>query len=98
MKDETWRIKTYAKDSDIHIHRIGSKIEFKTAADNTEKHYGDVIESAFFIKLENINDQEKLESAMKEFGGINALEISKDKKFTFWNPTQTKFSSKSQPK
>ncbi len=47
-KDETWRIKTFAKDSDIHIHQIAGRVEVETAIENTKKHYGDVIEKTFF--------------------------------------------------
>ena len=51
--DNTWRIKTFAMDHDIHIHEIGTPMDPAEAINNTRKHYGDVIVSLNVLRFPN---------------------------------------------
>lgn len=96
--NETWRIRTFAVDQDIHPHRIAGPIAEELALENTRKHYGDVIASAFVLEFEDVTDRAEVSEVMEAFGGADALEIARNHKgFAFWNPFQVRFSSKTQP-
>ncbi|MFT4174997.1 MAG: hypothetical protein QM639_20670 [Rhodocyclaceae bacterium] len=98
-ENETWRIKTFAIDQDIHVHRISGAVPEEVALDNTMKNYDDVIASMFTVKFDDLNDETKVSQAMKHFGGAAALEVARNgENFAFWNPKHVKYSSKTQPR
>jgi hypothetical protein len=91
----TWRIKTFADDEDVHLWSIESQEDLvELAVENTNKHYGDVIDEAFIIET---NDGiEGLRKELKKNGLSTHLEIS-PKGPLFWAPPGTSYSPKSSP-
>ncbi len=94
---ETWRVKTFAIDSDIHPHRIADPVEVAVAIENTMKHYGDVIAERHLITFTDPSDGAEVEERMQDLGGAAALEIALDGRFGFWNPDRRKYSSRTTP-
>jgi hypothetical protein len=93
-----WRIKTYAYDNDIHPHFIGeTPISLELATENTQKHYGDVIDSIMLIEADDIYNAQEVENKMLAFGGFKTLEIAPNKQFAFWNFDLRKYSSQTTP-
>jgi len=96
--DETWRIKTYAIDQDIHTHRIAGPVEEQVAMENTMEHYEDVVARAFVLEFDDLNDEREVSEAMENFGGAPSLEISRNgNHFAFWNPSRLKYMSRTTP-
>ena len=96
---ETWRIKTFAIDQDIHTHCIAGCVAEEVAIENTVKHYADVVEKAFVLQFDDLSDASEVAEVMADIGGASALEVARNgKSFAFWNPARLKFVSKSQPK
>ncbi len=96
-EDESWRIKTYAVDSDIHTHLIAGPVAVSVATENTRKHYGDVIAEEYVVEFANHLDQTEVQEKMAKLGGKAALEISPDKRFAFWNVDGRRYSTKTTP-
>ena len=97
-ENETWRIKTFAIDQDIHTHRIAGPIAEEVAMENTMKHYEDVVERAFAVEFDDLGDESEVSEVMEDLGGAPALEIARNgSQFAFWNPSRLKYTSKSQP-
>jgi hypothetical protein len=95
---QSWRIKTFAIDSDIHTHHLAGPVAESKARENTEKHYGEVIASSFVLKLADLSDKQQVRKVMEEHGGAVALEVDRNGgRFAFWNPLRIKYSTKSQP-
>jgi len=97
-ENETWRIKTFAIDRDIHTHRIAGPVAEQVAMENTMKHYEDVVAKAFAVEFEDLADETEVAKVMEDLGGASSLEISKNgNQFAFWNPSRLKYTSKSRP-
>lgn len=94
---ETWRIKTFAVDSDIHTYRIDGPIDEDFAKSSTAKNYSDVTAAVFSAEFADLNDPADVSRAMAPFGGAAALEVAKSGDFAFWNPSRVKYSSKTRP-
>lgn len=91
----SWRIKTFADDEDVHLWSIETPADLvELAIDNTNKHYGDVIEEAFIIETDD--GIEGLRTELKKQGLSTHLEISA-KGPLFWAPPGTSYSPKSSP-
>jgi hypothetical protein len=91
----TWRIKTFADDEDVHLWSIETSDDIvELAIENTNKHYGDVIEEAFIIETDG--GIEGLRKELAKQGLSNHLEIS-PKGPLFWAPPGTSYSPKSSP-
>jgi len=96
-----WRIKTFAIDHDIHIHRLGksssgveSTIAFAEA--NIRKTYGDVLQRLVVLTFE---DGAKGVSAIENLRAHNldgTLEVS-NAGFAFYNPDGTLYTTQSKP-
>jgi hypothetical protein len=96
--NETWRIRTFATDLDIHTHCIADTFEEEVAIENTMKNFGDVVAEAFIVELENPNDEDEVAKVMKVRGGARALEIAVNGgRFAFWNPARLAYASRSAP-
>ncbi len=91
-----WRIKTYAKDQDVHVWSLGNELEdiVSLARSNTEKHYGDVLRAEYV--LTSTVGVDGLPAELAERGLSNHLEIS-GAGFAFWAPDGTRYRSKSTP-
>lgn len=92
----SWRIKTYAKDQDVHIWSLGSEITdlLTLARENTEKHYGDVLAEGYVI--ETADGIEGLRRGLEERGLAPNLELPPSGA-VFWAPEGTRYRTKSAP-
>ena len=92
-----WRIRTYAKDQDVHIHSLGSgQIDLvQVARENTEKSYGDVLTEGYII--ETSDGLEGVRSELEKRGLSSHLEITPFGA-VFWAPEGTQYRSKSEPR
>lgn len=96
--NETWRIKTFSVDQDIHTHCIAGRVDEEVAMENTMKHYEDVVERAFAVEFDDPDDEDEVSQVMEELGGAPALEMARNgNRFAFWNPSRLKYTSKSSP-
>lgn len=91
-----WRIKTYAKDQDVHIWSLGSNVAdiVALARANTEKHYGDVLTEGYIIETEE--GLEGVRRGLKERGLAPNLELPPSGA-VFWAPEGTHYRTKSAP-
>lgn len=94
-----YRIKTFSKDTDIHVHSIGgdkNRVEtIEIAEQTTLKNYGDIIAKTIKIELSGNESKEHLKKILTDNGIAGKFEISE---FVFWNPDGRKYSTKSEPK
>lgn len=100
--DSQWRIKTYAIDHDIHIHRIGgeqsaSRLSVDFAKRNIEKTYGDVLSRMSVLEFRDPMDIEEVAKVFEANELIGELESVKDGYF-FLNPDTGEYRSKSRPR
>jgi hypothetical protein len=93
---EAWRVKTFAADLDLHPHHIRGPITEQIAIETTLKNYGDVIAERFAVHFEDPFDTAEVERVLAGRGGAAALENVPDR-FSFWNPAQLEFRSKTEP-
>lgn len=92
-----WRIKTYAKDQDVHIWSLGENVEdiVTLARANTEKHYADVLREGYVIETEE--GLEGVRQGLIERGLAPNLELPPSGA-VFWAPEGTRYRTKSEPK
>ncbi len=95
--NQTWRIRTFAIDQDVHVHSLGSPSESieSRVIESTERTYGDVIAKKYVLRSKT--GIEGLRAELKNVNLNQDLEVSKSG-FAFWVPENTKYNSKSQPK
>lgn len=98
-EDQVWRVRTYSIDEDVHLHLVASKrdpaVDYVALAhSNTEKHYGDVLESE--LTLESNDGPSGIEAGLTVNGLDAHLNIAPNGAF-FWSPIGTSYSTKSQP-
>lgn len=94
------RIKTYAIDHDIHIHRINLRERtvdetIKFLITSTNDHYGDVVDKMVELDIKDFKDYEKVKAMLTKEGLSPYLETPAD--FIFWNPDNTKYRTQSNP-
>ena len=94
--ENTWRIKTFAMDHDIHVHEIGS-LDPAEAVNNTKKHYGDVIKSLHTLRFSDYTDERNVREVFQSAGLAPNLEVA-PRGFAFWNPDHAKYRTQSQPR
>lgn len=92
-----WRIKTYAKDQDVHIWSLGENVTdiVALARANTEKHYADVLREGYVIETEE--GLEGVRRGLIERGLAPNLELPPSGA-VFWAPEGTRYRTKSEPK
>jgi hypothetical protein len=94
--NQTWRIKTFSIDQDVHVYSLGEanvSIEEKAIA-STERSYGDIIAKKYIIRSKT--GMEGLKVELKKHNLFQNLEISKSG-FSFWVPENSQYRSKTQP-
>jgi len=96
-----WRIKTYAIDHDIHVHRLGgeqsaTRLSVDFAKRNIEKTYGDVVSRMLVLEFSDPEDKEEVSKDFEANELIGDLESVKDGYF-FLNPDSGEYRSKSRP-
>ena len=96
LPNQTWRIRTFAIDEDVHVHALGSPTESieSHVIESTERTYGDVIARKYVLRSKT--GIEGLRAELKNVNLNQDLEVSKSG-FAFWVPENTKYKSKSQP-
>ena len=96
LPNQTWRIRTFAIDEDVHVHSLGSPTESieSRVIESTERTYGDVIARKYVLRSKT--GIEGLRAELKNVNLNQDLEVSKSG-FAFWVPENTKYKSKSQP-
>lgn len=92
----TWRIRTFAKDQDIHVHEIGGHFTPEQAVANCRKHYGDVVASVDVVRLCESDRGNARPRALVDLNFEGVLEWSR-KGFAFYNPDRGAYRTLSEP-
>lgn len=100
--DSQWRIKTFAIDHDIHVHRIGAadsaaRLTVEFAKNNIKKTYGDVTASVLVLEFADPDDEDGVQRILREHHLAGRLEAVKDG-YCFYNADGGDCRSKSKPK
>jgi hypothetical protein len=97
--DQSFRIKTFAVDHDIHIHGLskGGASIVDLAVENNSKNYGDVIAQQHVIELEDCTDAAAVACAFSKVGLPPSLEVEPGQ-FAFWKPDEAEYKTQSHPK
>src|SRR5262245_22210439 len=82
-QDSQWRIKTFAIDHDIHIHRLGAannatRLTTEFAQNNIKKTYGDVAASVLVLEFPDPENEAEVQRILKEHKLTGKLEAVKD--------------------
>ena len=99
--DSQWRIKTFAIDHDIHVHRIGvadstARLTTEFAQNNIKKTYGDVTASILVLELSDPKNETEVQRIFSEHKLTGKLESAKDG-YYFYNPDSGEYHTKSKP-
>ncbi|HTU34882.1 MAG TPA: hypothetical protein VMF66_13860 [Candidatus Acidoferrum sp.] len=96
---DCWRIRTYAQDHDIHVHRLGKsqQITLELAQRNNLKHYGDVIKVQHVLDFFDCRSEADVSTELRRVGLVPRMETSPGG-FTFWKPDDVEYRTKSLPK
>jgi hypothetical protein len=97
--DHTFRIKTFAVDHDIHMHRLskGGPAVVAMAVANNSKNYGDVIARQHVIEFGDCTDLAAVSEAFSEIRLPPSLEVE-PAQFAFWKPDDAAYKTQSRPK
>ncbi|ADB17653.1 hypothetical protein Psta_2988 [Pirellula staleyi DSM 6068] len=92
-----WRIRTYARDQDVHIWSLGSDVAdlVALARAHTEKHYGEVLTEGYIIETEE--GLEGVRHELEQRGLPPNLELPPSGA-VFWAPPGTTYRSRSVPR
>jgi hypothetical protein len=94
---DSWRIRTYAIDHDIHTQSIGSGDGLQELAlANAQKHYGDVIRSHHIVELADCLDPNETARAFEAVGLEPRIEVATGR-FAFWKPDNARYQTQSEP-
>lgn len=97
--EQTWRIRTYALDHDIHPHsvaRTGPEV-LELAKQNNAKHYSEVTAVQHVLNFKDCGDADEVANVLGDAGLPNRLELAAGR-FAFWKPDDAVYWSKSVPK
>jgi hypothetical protein len=100
--DSQWRIKTFAIDHDIHVHRVGAadngnRLTTEFAQNNIKKTYGDVTASVFALTFPDPKNATEVHRILKDHKLTGRLEAVKDG-YYFYNVDSGEYRTKSKPK
>ncbi|HSI14702.1 MAG TPA: hypothetical protein VK961_21800 [Chthoniobacter sp.] len=100
--DSQWRIKTFAIDHDIHVHRIGvgengTRLTAEFAQENIKKTYGDVTATLLTVEFPDPTNQADVQRILKQHHLLGKLEAVSDG-YYFFNPDSGDYRTKSKPK
>jgi hypothetical protein len=97
--EQTWRIRTYALDHDIHTHsvaRTGPEV-LELAKQNNAKHYAEVTAAQHVLHFRDCADPDDAATVLGAAGLDNRLEVAAGR-FAFWKPDDTRYRTRSRPK
>lgn len=96
----TWRIKTYAVDSDIHPYHIETKKSkealIELAKANTKKTYGDVISQVLRIEIPEGWNEQKITALLAQ-NRLNQNFEWVEAGYLLWLPGDSTFTTKTTP-
>jgi hypothetical protein len=100
-QDQTWRVKTFSVDHDIHVHSVGAspegqRLSVAVAQANIRKTYGDVLSSLLVVEIEDPSNKSAVASVLKRHGLTGSLEVSPSG-VAFYNPDGGRYRSQSKP-
>jgi hypothetical protein len=100
--DSQWRIKTFAIDHDIHVHRIAvanndARLTTEFAKSNIKKTYGDLTAAVFILEFPDPKNEIEVQRIFREHKLTGKLEAVKDG-YYFYNPDSAEYRTKSKPK
>jgi hypothetical protein len=99
--NETWRIRTYAIDHDIHTYSIGtpdakSTMTVDQAKTHIEQHYADILKKLEIIELDDFNDSSAVRAALTAQGLNGEVEVG-GAGIAFYNPDNARYWTQSSP-
>jgi len=99
--NDDWRVKTFAIDHDIHVHRIRAadaerKFGPEEAKVSTRKSYADVIEAVAVLEFTDPNDRAEVDRTLRSHSLGGSLEIGKTG-VAFYNPDGGHHRTQSKP-
>lgn len=94
-----WRIKTFAKDHDIHIYQVSSDTTgaVELALETVKDSYDDVIASTHILEFQDFSDK-KIVSEVFQREGLKPTIDTTPFGCTFWTPDSIEYRTKSNPK
>src|SRR5256885_4807623 len=100
--DADWRVKTFAIDHDIHIHKIGTRgtpqrLTPEWAVANTRKHYSDVLSSILMLEFADPKDTAAVTRILEAHNLHGTLEVASSG-VAFYNPDSGHYRTQSVPK
>jgi hypothetical protein len=94
--DQTWRIRTFGIDHDLHLHHVrGGDAEYY--AEHTRRDYGDLIRAMYTLDFPDYQDAAAVGDVLRQAGLRPDLEISDQHGFAFWNPDRGIYRTQSYP-
>lgn len=95
LATNTWRLRTYAIDRDVHSHCVtGVDREFAKA--NTRKFFGDVLRRLSVVEFEDLSDAAAVAGSLHAAGLRDAVEFSADG-IPLWLPEDADYQARSVP-
>jgi len=94
--DQTWRIRTFGIDHDLHLHHVSGG-DPDSYVQYTRDDYDGMIRSLFTLEFSDYTNSEIVESVLRQAGLRPDLEISEQHGFAFWNPDQGIYKTQSYP-
>lgn len=93
-----WRIRTFAIDLDIHLHRLEPSEELiDRALASTNANYSDVLQFLVRIDLTDYTNENQVAAELSSALGAPGLELAPDLDMGFWNPGASHYSTQSSP-
>jgi hypothetical protein len=91
--NQTWRIRTFDINSDIHVHEIKQAMTIDSIDELMKKRYSDILVGRYdFISI-SLHDNEIIINKMKS----GSLETSSKNSFSFWNHDDRAYCTKTNP-
>lgn len=97
--EQTWRIRTYALDHDIHTHsvaRTGPEV-LELAKQSNVKHYAEVTAAQHVLHFHDCADPDEAATVLSAAGLDNRLEVAAGR-FAFWKSDDARYRTQSMPK
>jgi hypothetical protein len=94
---ETWRIRTYALDHDIHTHLVSKSGQeaLELALGNNAKHYAAITREQHVIEIPDGTDGPAVARALAALELAPFLEVAE--RFAFWKPDDAPYRTQSSP-
>jgi len=93
-----WRIRTYAVDCDIHLHRVDPVAGLiELALQSTQSHYAEVLAELVRVELTDCLNEAQASRELCAALGAAGWHYAEDLDMGFWNPSELHYSTKSTP-